>query len=52
MAKVTGQRIALTAAAPLALTENGPIFKVSSGGSRLMTQLSIEEIIELSFGAI
>lgn len=41
MAKATGQRIALTAVVPLALTESGPHLKLNSGGSLLMAQLSI-----------
>jgi hypothetical protein len=49
MAKATGQRIARTAAAPLALTENGPIFKFSSGGARLMTQLSLKKVLGAVF---
>jgi hypothetical protein len=44
MAKATGQRIARTASTPLALAENGPIFRVNSGGGRLTTQLSFKKV--------
>jgi hypothetical protein len=40
-ANATGQRIALTASTPLALTENGPILRFSSGGTLGMAKLSL-----------